>query len=114
MTKQRQWDALYQQASHKIRQWQQAHKKTCVWQQDHIEIVLDSYRYREHQQAMELTCRRFNQANLCWRNGRYYRLLVLTGHDTGSRRLPIDDSFSPRQTFFVAGLIFAARRYAVE
>ena len=40
------------------------------WYPDHIEVVLDSYRYREHQRAMEVTCQRFNQANLHWRDGR--------------------------------------------
>jgi hypothetical protein len=52
-------------------------KPGCVrWHSDHIEIVFDSYRYREHQQAMEATCERFNQANLRWRDGRLLRVSV--------------------------------------
>lgn len=46
------------------------------WHPDHIEVVLDSYRYREHQRAMEMTCQRFNQANLHWRDGRLLRFSV--------------------------------------
>ncbi len=47
------------------------------WLPDRIEVVLDSYRYREHQQAMEVTCERFNQANLQWRDGRLLHISVL-------------------------------------
>ena len=46
------------------------------WYSDHIEVILDSYRYREHQQAMELTCEQFNQTNLRWRDGRILRISV--------------------------------------
>jgi len=46
------------------------------WHPDRIEIILDSYRYREHQQAMEVTCQRFNQANLRWRDGRVLYMSV--------------------------------------
>ena len=46
------------------------------WYSDRIEVVLDSYRYREHQQAMEATCQRFNQADLRWRDGRMLRISV--------------------------------------
>jgi hypothetical protein len=48
------------------------------WLPDRIEIFLDSYRYPEHQHAMELTCHRFNQANLHWRDGRLLRIFVDT------------------------------------
>ena len=46
------------------------------WYPERIEVILDSYRYREHQQAMEATCQRFNQANLRWRDGRLLRISV--------------------------------------
>lgn len=46
------------------------------WLPDRIEVTLDSYRYPEHQRAMEISCHRFNQANLCWRDGRLLRLFV--------------------------------------
>jgi len=47
------------------------------WHPDQIEVVLDTYRYPEHQQAMEITCKRFNQANLRWRDGRHLHFSVL-------------------------------------
>jgi hypothetical protein len=43
---------------------------------DRIEVVLDAYAYRDQQQAMEATCRRFNEANLRWRDGRSLRISV--------------------------------------
>jgi len=43
---------------------------------DRIEVVLDAYAYRDQQQAMEATCRRFNEANLRWRDGRSLRIDV--------------------------------------
>ena len=46
-----------------------------AWHEDRIEVLLDPYRYQEHQRAMEHTCQRFNQANLRWRDGR--RLIIL-------------------------------------
>ena len=46
------------------------------WGQEEIEVVLDPYRYPEHQQAMEETCRRFNQAQVHWRDGRLLRIHV--------------------------------------
>jgi hypothetical protein len=46
------------------------------WLTDRIEVTLDSYRYAEHQQAMEISCHRFNQANLRWRDGRLLRIYV--------------------------------------
>ncbi len=39
MKKQRQWDELYQQASHEIRQWRQAHKKATLTE---IENTVDT------------------------------------------------------------------------
>ena len=41
-----------------------------TWYPDRIEIVLDAYAYRDQQQAIDATCRRFNEANLRWRDGR--------------------------------------------
>jgi len=41
------------------------------WHSDRIEVVLDPYRYTEHQQAMEITCEHFNKSNLRWRDGRH-------------------------------------------
>ena len=41
-----------------------------TWHPDRIEIVLDAYAYRDQQQAMKATCRRFNDANSRWRDGR--------------------------------------------
>ena len=41
-----------------------------TWLPHRIEIVLDAYVYRDQQQAMEATCRRFNEVNLRWRDGR--------------------------------------------
>ncbi len=43
---------------------------------DRLEVVLDAYAYRDQQQAMEATCRRFNEANLRWRDGRSLRISV--------------------------------------
>lgn len=65
--------------------WQQLELKTATeliyrkagwvqWGQEAIEVLLEPYRYPEQQQAMEETCRRFNAANLRWRDGR--RLLI--------------------------------------
>lgn len=47
-----------------------------AWLSDRIEVTLDPYRYREHQQAMKTTCQRFNEANLQWRDGRLLRISV--------------------------------------
>ena len=44
------------------------------WGEQEIELVLEAYRYPEHQQAMEETCRRFNAANIRWRDGRLLRI----------------------------------------
>jgi len=47
-----------------------------TWYDDRIEVVLESYRYRDQQRAMEATCARFNAANLRWRDGRLLRITV--------------------------------------
>lgn len=68
-------------------QWQQLELQTALkliyrksgwvqWGPDLIEVVLEPYRYPEQQQAMEETCRRFNAANLQWRDGRQLRIRV--------------------------------------
>jgi hypothetical protein len=46
------------------------------WGEQEIEVVLEPYRYPEHQQAMQETCRRFNAANIHWRDGRLLRIQV--------------------------------------
>jgi hypothetical protein len=46
------------------------------WHPDRIEVVLEPYRYPEHQQAMVETCRRFNAAQLRWRDGRLLQIQV--------------------------------------
>jgi hypothetical protein len=63
-------------------QWQQLELDTATemiyrksgrvtWGRDTIEVLLDSYRrYPDQQQAMEETCRRFNAAQVRWRDGR--------------------------------------------
>jgi len=68
-------------------EWQQLELKTATeliyrkagwvqWRPEQIEVLLEPYRYPEQQQAMEETCRRFNAANLCWRDGRRLRIQV--------------------------------------
>ena len=47
-----------------------------TWYPDRIEIVLNAYAYRDQQQAMEATCRRFNEANSQWRDGRSLHITV--------------------------------------
>ena len=47
-----------------------------TWYPDRIEVLLDAYAYRDQQQAIEATCRRFNQTNLRWRDGRPLRIDV--------------------------------------
>lgn len=47
-----------------------------TWYDDRIEVVLDPYRYRDPQRAMETTCARFNAANVRWRDGRLLRISV--------------------------------------
>jgi hypothetical protein len=47
-----------------------------VWYDDHIEVILEPYRYADQQQAMEITCTHFNAANLRWRDGRLLRISV--------------------------------------
>ncbi len=46
------------------------------WSKDQIEVVLDRYRYPKQQLAMEETCRRFNEAQVRWRDGRLLRIRV--------------------------------------
>jgi hypothetical protein len=46
------------------------------WSQGEIEVVLDPYRYRDQQQAMEESCRRLNEAQVRWRDGRLLRITV--------------------------------------
>lgn len=50
-----------------------------TWNADRIVVVLEPYRYPEHQRAMEATCRRFNEANLRWRDGRRLHVQVAQG-----------------------------------
>jgi hypothetical protein len=68
-------------------QWQQLELKTATaliyrksgwvdWGAETIEVLLEPYRYPEHQQAMAESCRRFNAANLRWRDGRLLRIQV--------------------------------------
>jgi hypothetical protein len=47
-----------------------------AWYDDRIEVILDPYRYADQQRAMEITCTRFNAANLRWRDGRLLRISV--------------------------------------
>lgn len=47
-----------------------------TWYADRVEVELESYRYADQQRAMEETCRRFNEANLRWRDGRLLRISV--------------------------------------
>lgn len=47
-----------------------------TWGTEVIEVVLDPYRHLEHQQAMEEPCRRFNEAQVRWRDGRLLRIHV--------------------------------------
>ena len=46
------------------------------WGKEEIEVVLDSYRHPEHQQDMGESCRRFNEAQVRWRDGRLIRIRV--------------------------------------
>jgi hypothetical protein len=50
-----------------------------TWYADRIEVMLEPYRYPEQQRAMEATCRRFNEANLRWRDGRLLHIQVAQG-----------------------------------
>lgn len=47
-----------------------------TWHHDRIEVVLEPYRYGDQQRAMEVTCARFNAANVRWRDGRLLRISV--------------------------------------
>jgi hypothetical protein len=57
---------------------QMIYRKTgrVTWYKDRIEVTLEPYRYRDQQEAMEMTCARFNAANLRWRDGRLIQLSV--------------------------------------
>jgi hypothetical protein len=47
-----------------------------TWHSDCIEVVLEPYRYSDQQRAMEVTCARFNEVNVRWRDGRQIRISV--------------------------------------
>jgi hypothetical protein len=47
-----------------------------TWHKDRIEIMLEPYRYPSQQRDMEVTCARFNAANLRWRDGRSLHISV--------------------------------------
>jgi hypothetical protein len=47
-----------------------------TWYDDRIEVLLEPYRYPDQQRAMEISCARFNAANLRWRDGRLLRISV--------------------------------------
>jgi len=49
------------------------------WAADQIVVELAPYRYPDQQRAMEITCERFNAANLRWRDGRLLRIYVAKG-----------------------------------
>jgi hypothetical protein len=68
-------------------QWQGLELKTATemiyrkpgqvrWGESEIEVLLDPYRYPKQQQAMEESCRRFNAAQVRWRDGRSLRIRV--------------------------------------
>lgn len=68
-------------------QWQQLELQTATeliyrksgwvqWDTDVVQVILEPYRYPQQQQAMEETCRRFNAANIHWRDGRLLRIRV--------------------------------------
>jgi hypothetical protein len=46
------------------------------WGQQEIEVTLEPYRYPDQQQAMEETCRRFNESHVRWRDGQPLRIYV--------------------------------------
>ena len=48
-----------------------------TWYNDRIEVVLEPYRYRDQQRAMEASCARFNARNVHWRDGRRIHILVM-------------------------------------
>jgi len=68
-------------------EWQRLELKTAIemiyrkpgkvhWSPEEIEVLLDPYRYPDQQQAMEESCRRFNAAQVHWRDGRLLRIRV--------------------------------------
>jgi len=46
------------------------------WGHQEIEVLLAPYRYQDQQQTMEASCRRFNAAQVRWRDGRLLRIRV--------------------------------------
>jgi hypothetical protein len=49
-----------------------------TWYNDRIEVVLEPYRYRDQQRAMEASCARFNARNVHWRDGRRIRISIMS------------------------------------
>ncbi|MFQ5818309.1 MAG: hypothetical protein ACE5H2_10215 [Terriglobia bacterium] len=47
-----------------------------AWHDDRIEVELEPYRYTDQQHRMEVTCARFNAANVRWRDGRLLHISV--------------------------------------
>jgi hypothetical protein len=45
-----------------------------TWCDGRIEVVLEPYRYRDQQYAMEAACTRFNAANVRWHDDRLLRI----------------------------------------
>lgn len=69
------------------REWQRLELDTAIemiyrkpgrvrWGKEEIEVMLDPYRYQDQQQAMEDSSRRFNEAQVHWRDGRLLRIHV--------------------------------------
>jgi hypothetical protein len=52
-----------------------------TWHPDRIEVLLEPYRYRDQQRAMEGTCARFNAVNVPWRDGRLLRISVASSDE---------------------------------
>jgi hypothetical protein len=47
-----------------------------TWHDARIEVLLEPYRYRDQQRTMEITCARFNAANVRWRDGRLLHISI--------------------------------------
>ncbi|MBU0490975.1 MAG: hypothetical protein KKB13_03915, partial [Chloroflexi bacterium] len=47
-----------------------------TWHDDRVSVELEPYRYPDQQRLMEVTCARFNAANVRWRDGRLLRITV--------------------------------------
>jgi hypothetical protein len=52
-----------------------------TWHPDRIEVLLKPYRYPDQQRAMQVTCARFNAAEVRWRDGRLLRISVASPGD---------------------------------